>query len=150
MTSPAEIEAVISGGNCQILLGASTGIYAGRGTIFHFDDACFLNILIILLTSRLERHRRLPPFPLCLSLMKPSPAAHTTLTAFRTAHAARVIPAHASQCTSRQRPRDQLGPICLPPNSVVLMPQKRNTEEIRKSRSRQPGLQNSLLHPLIT
>lgn len=65
-----------------------TGIYVGRGTIFHFDDTCFLNILIMLLTSRLERHRRLPPFPLCLPLMKPSPAASATLTALSAAHAA--------------------------------------------------------------
>lgn len=43
------------------------GIYAGRGTILHFDDTCFLNILIMLLTSRLERRRRLPPLPLCSS-----------------------------------------------------------------------------------
>lgn len=43
------------------------GIYAGRGTILHFDDTCFLNILIMLLTSRLERRRRLPPLLLCSS-----------------------------------------------------------------------------------
>lgn len=64
------------------------GIYAGRGTILHFDDTCFLNILIMLLTSRLERRRRLPPFLLC-----PSP------TSLRSTAQAQISPhwAHTSQ-----------------------------------------------------
>lgn len=45
----------------------------------------------MLLTSRLERHRRLPPFPLCLPLTKPSPAANATLRAFGAAHAAQKL-----------------------------------------------------------
>lgn len=41
---------------------SQTWIYGGKGKIFHFDDTCFLNIWITLLTSRLERQRLLPPF----------------------------------------------------------------------------------------
>lgn len=127
-----------------------TGIYAGRGTIFHFDDTCFLNILIMLLTSRLERRRRLPPFPLRLPLTKPSPAANATLTAFRAAHAAPPFSQLVRHSAHHARDQGTNYPLWSMEFNGAHVLHARQKKWGGKSRSRQPGLEDPRLHSLIT
>lgn len=120
-----------------------TGIYAGRGTIFHFDDTCFLNILIMLLTSRLERCRRLPPFQLCLPLRALSPAASAALTAFRTAHAAPKSSQLVRHSAHHARDQGTNYPFSTMEINGAHVLDARQKIEGGKSRSRWPGLQDS-------
>ena len=105
----------------------------------------------MLLTSRLEGHRRLPPFPLCLPLMKPSPAANATLTAFSAAHAAQKFSQLMRHSAHHTRNRGTNYPFSSTEfNGTQCLRKATQKKQEGRSKSRQPGLHDSLLHSLIT
>lgn len=98
--------------------GSRAGICAGRGATFHFHGVCFLNISVPLLTPRLRA--ALPAVP--------SPASSTAPRFSRLLHPSRDQFLLPSLCIPR---------CCRPGNTT-------GKEQGGKSRSGQPGLQESL------